>query len=61
VSGELAFADVELPFMQQSDQADCVVRDGALTCARSIGDPARQTPMILITSSDRVWGGAPKR
>jgi TolB-like protein len=57
-SDALATLDVQLPFMQQSDEAACFVRDAQLTCVRPMLDPVKQKPMLLVTTSDRVWGGA---
>jgi TolB-like protein len=48
---------VELPFMQQSGEAQCLARDGVLTCFRPILDPVSQQPMLLTTTSERAWVG----
>jgi hypothetical protein len=54
---ELTASDVQLPFMQQFGQADCFVHDARLTCVRPVLDPERQKPMLVVTSTDKVWGG----
>jgi hypothetical protein len=46
--------------MQQFDEAVFYVRDAVLTCVRPVFDPQRQEPMLLVTSTDRVWGGSGK-
>jgi TolB-like protein len=55
---DLAEIDVQLPFMQQSGEAACFVRDAQLTCVRSLLDPDRQKPLLLATSTGRIWGGS---
>jgi hypothetical protein len=54
----LAELDLELPFMQQSGEAECFVRDGELTCARPLLDPERHKPMLVVTATRRAWGGS---
>jgi hypothetical protein len=54
---DLSEIDVELPFMQQSGEAECFFRDTQLTCVRPVLDPDQQKPMLLATSTQRVWGG----
>jgi len=51
----------QLPFMHQSDEAEWFVRDAVLTCIRPIFDHEKQKPMLLLTSTERIWGGAGKR
>ena len=53
---DLAQIDVQLPFMQQSDDAEFFVRDGLLTCIRPVFDPEKQKPMLLATSTESDSG-----
>jgi hypothetical protein len=48
---------VQLPFMQQSDEAVFFVRDALLTGVRPVFDPAKQKSMLLATTTSRIWGG----
>jgi TolB-like protein len=57
-AGTLAEVDAELPFMQQSDEARFFVDDGVLTSVRPVFDPEKRKPMLLATSTGRVWGGS---
>jgi hypothetical protein len=52
---ELAELGLQLPFMQQSDDAVFFVQDGLLTGVRPVLDPAKQKPMLLATTSGRSW------
>jgi hypothetical protein len=54
----LAQLDVQLPFTQQSDDTAFFVRDARLTCVRPVFDPAKQKPMLLTTSTNRILGGS---
>jgi hypothetical protein len=55
---DLAELDVQLPFLQQSDDAAFFVRDAQLTGVRPILDPATQKLMLLATTTSRLWGGS---
>jgi TolB-like protein len=57
---DLEALDVQLPFMQQSDEAEFFVHDALMTCVRPVFDPEKQKPMLLTTSTARVWGDAKK-
>lgn len=57
-SDDLAELDVQLAFMQQSDDSAFFVRDTLLTCVRPVFDPEKQKPMLLVTTTNRVWGGS---
>jgi hypothetical protein len=46
--------------MQQSDEAEFFVHDALMTCVRPVFDPEKQKPMLLTTSTARVWGDAKK-
>lgn len=58
---ELKQSDSQLPLMHQSEEAEFFVRDAALTCIRPIFDFERQKPMLLATSTERLWGGSGKK
>jgi hypothetical protein len=47
--------------MHQSDEAEFFVRDEWLTCIRPVFDFERQKPMLLATSTGRLWGGSAKK
>jgi hypothetical protein len=44
--------------MYHSEDAQFFVRGASLTCIRPVFDPAMQKPMLLATSTGRVWGAA---
>jgi hypothetical protein len=52
---DLVALDIQLPFMQQSDEAEFFVHDALMTCVRPVFDPEKQKPMLLTTSTARVW------
>jgi hypothetical protein len=53
--------DVELPLTHQLDQAEWFVHDAVLSCVRPVLDPERQKPMLVQTSTARVFGGGAAR
>jgi hypothetical protein len=59
--GDLRPIDSQLQLMHQSEEVEFFVRNGSLTCIRPIFDFERQKPMLLATSTDRLWGGSRKK
>jgi hypothetical protein len=47
--------DSRLQLFNQSDEAECFVRDGSLTCVRPLFDVEGQKPMLLATSTEEFW------
>jgi hypothetical protein len=59
---DLRSLDAPLQLMHPSEDAECFVRDGSLTCIRPVLDFEKQKPMLLATSTGRLWGsGAASR
>jgi TolB-like protein len=54
-------SQLQLQFMHQSEEAECFVRDGSLTCIRPVLDFEKQKPMLLATSTERLLGGSSKK
>jgi hypothetical protein len=53
----LSELDVQLPFMQQSDDGAFFVQDAMLTGVRPVLDPAKQKLMLLATTTSRLSKG----
>jgi hypothetical protein len=47
--------DSRLQLFNQSDEAECFVRDGSLTCVRPLFDVEGQKPMLFATSTEEFW------
>jgi TolB-like protein len=60
-AGVLRESGAELPVMYHSEDAQFFVRGARLTCIRPVVDPATQSPMLLATTTERVWGGARRK
>lgn len=58
--GELDPIDSDLQLFDQSGEAAFFVHDGALTCVRPIFSVESQTPLLLATTTERVFKGAVK-
>ena len=57
----LAPIDSQLQLVYQSEEAEFFIHEASLTCVRPVFDFERQKPMLLATSTERLWGGPPKK